>query len=449
VTDHERSVLAACVLSEPACALATVRLAVDDFADPTARVIFRAIVWLVKKGDPVNRVTIRRAAVAHGHELPTEALLRLSEALPIVEDLPAYIRLVREDSIRRQLGARLADTAKKVAEESRAHLLPEILHDLGTFIQSASASLEPDKPAETVHEAVSELLAMAATPDKGIRWGLESMRKALPRIKPGELIVVAAQTSVGKSTFMALHAAYQARQGYRVLWIGLEMSRREMLATFCRVETGWDPSTEHAYRPTYAPEGACLAWADTWAPLPVTIRHDLHELDAITNAIRAACVSPEPPDIVYVDYLQIVKVPKAANDNARIAAVTGGLKTVGMVCGVPIITGSQFNREAGKESGEPQLRQLRDSGAIEQDANAVLILSREDATATNLADHAVRCRVAKYRGVGAGELIPLRWLRAYSVLGDDAMAEDRAHWGHSRQADWSARIPTQISRERG
>jgi replicative DNA helicase len=434
----EEMVIACCVLNDSARARCLARLEVADFTDPDCVVAWRAIVYLSRREEPVNRLSMRKAALANGHDLSVEALRAFSETFPVVEDVGAYILEVRRASIRRQLAVKLARSLSDLASETRDHLLPELMGGLAGFLREQSAALEPERAVETVPQAVDRLLWERDNSATPLRWGLESMRNRLPRLKRGQFVVIAANTSVGKSTFMATHACWQARQGARVLWIGLEMSRDEVLASFCRVETGLDPSEERNIA-TWCPEGAAEAWAETFAPLAVDVRDDLHDIASIDSAVRLACMSATPPDIVYVDYLQRVRVDGAANDFARASAVSAGLKTLAAQTRIPVITASQFNR-AVPHGEEPSLFHLKDSSSIEQDANIVLLLWRTDKEATAREDHALGCRVAKYRGAPTGDLIDLQWFAREGVIGDDAMRAERAHWHGPHAAHWSQRL---------
>ncbi len=433
----------ACALVHPVAAARVVAsLRPEHYTDPRLAAMHWAIARLVGEGQDVSRAAVRKLALARGSALTTGDIGAVgSGALPMVEDVNAYIRLVQEAHTRRIVSAEVAHMARDLADPSNDHRLVEIMERGSALLTREAAALAPQAEPEDLHTEIARIEWERDNPGNAPRWGYAALRQALRPLRKGQFVVVGAGTSVGKTTFMAYNAIQQARSGRRVLWISMEMPRRSMLASFMRADIGIDPQSESHER-TFAPPGASAAWADTFRGLPLEIRCDLRNLPAIESCIRLAAMRAEPPEIVYVDYIQRIPVP-GKDGTPKVDAVTASLKSLALDVGVPLVSGSQFNRSATMAPNvEPELSQFRDSSGIENDADTALIIWRPTTGSHAGIDHDLSCRIAKHREGRTGEVVPLHWHSSTGTIADAGLLETRRGWNQHQHGphDWPERV---------
>lgn len=183
-----------------------------------------------------------------------------------------------------------------------------------------------------------------------------------------EFIVVGGRPGTGKSALMGQVAYEYAKQGQNVLFISLEMTPPEIYHRWTAYECGFGLkriSLNTAKAERYKATFKRIASMDN---MTVTCKTSLAEILAEISAAKLNGV-----DIVFIDYLQLIQGAPNRSRLEEISATTRTLKRVAM-SGIPVVTGSQLNRESDKDDGKPKLSQLRESGTIEQDADRVLLL---------------------------------------------------------------------------
>jgi replicative DNA helicase len=276
----------------------------------------------------------------------------------------------------------VADPAAEIARASNA------LIDLTT----GSGGADPRNVADFVTEAqeASKNGGMGGVPAP---WsGLNDITTGW---KPGQLIVTAAGTGVGKSAFAAAIAAHNLEAG--VLMFSLEMTGREVASRIICMKAGvdsrkYDAGTLGAADRSSADEAAQALQGNFW--IDDTAGTDVTALRS--KALR--WVAKHGIGLVIVDYLGLVDEKiDGANRVQIVGAISRGLKMLAMECKVPVLALHQLNRDSAKEKREPQLHDLRDSGNVEQDANQVILLHRESQNEQTGLD-TIKVRVAKNRG---------------------------------------------------
>ncbi|MBO4273111.1 replicative DNA helicase [Microbispora triticiradicis] len=221
------------------------------------------------------------------------------------------------------------------------------------------------------------------TPQPGVTTGWKDLDSLLVKVRPGQFIVVGARPGMGKSVLMvnmALHVGLTL--GQPVLFCSLEMSEGELMdrvfANRAKVnlhalirknldEDAWDRVGKRA--------------AEMAAAEHVVIDDDEHlTIPKLRGKLSAMRRAGHPPAVVFVDYLQLMSTSqKAESRQQEVSAHSRALKLLAKECDVPIVAGCQLNRESEKRANRrPTKADLRESGAIEQDADVVILLHRED-----------------------------------------------------------------------
>jgi replicative DNA helicase len=367
VPEAEQCVLGSAMTDPAACRWAVTYLDADDFYRPAHGVIFRVITSLAADGLAVSApavATILRnegsLADVGGHPF----LLTLVESVDTPSAVGQHGRRVRDAARLR----RLADAGIQITGLATESAIGAEAAEAAAF-QIIQALDRPETREAADPAAV--VAAMADTDDGGrvVSWGLPVLDSLTGGgLHGGHLTVLASRPGLGKSS-LGLQTAARVAEAVPVVVVSYEMNRREIgqhhLALYGEVTM--DQALRWIGKPRMA--GPIEAYGN----LRLTVLDGLPDLDRLMSHLYALHAA-EPLGLVVVDYLQLVPVqlPKGSNRQEHVAAVSRALKLAAARLGVPILCLSQLNRDATDR--KPRLSDLRESGAIEQDADDVLFL---------------------------------------------------------------------------
>jgi replicative DNA helicase len=229
-------------------------------------------------------------------------------------------------------------------------------------------------------------------------------------LRRGDLIIVAARTSIGKSTYAENIAENVAKNGHRVLFVSVEMTPDQMLYRYA-VRTGaLSQSTLEFGITSDVEDEAVTALQEARTKLPFYIYDAPTATVAMIRAQMSRMAVQGPLGLVVVDYLQLLAdaggTGKDQKEHLRIGQITKALKHLAREYDVPIILISQLNRNLEYRGGEPKLADLRESGRIEEDADLVLMLWEVEQADT--VGNVTRLKIAKNRQ-GPTEPLPIRF----------------------------------------
>lgn len=312
-----------------------------------------------------------------GHGTLAEFLTTIASSSNIAH----HARIVRDHAIRRRLIRFSADLSQRAySKDSAAELLQDAQRDLHQFASSRderSWSPMVDIARETV-EYVDQV-SRRSTALVGIPTGYPSLDSLLAGWQRSDLIIVAARPSMGKTSFALGSALAAAKEGYRVGVLSIEMSRRQV---GLRLHGMGAPIDVHALKTgSLSPQGWTLlaATAQQFESLPFWI-DDSSVLTVEHIAAKARQLQARSGlDLLVVDYLQLLQLHDAKTHQQGIADASRKLKLLAKELDIPVLVLSQLSRECERRPDKrPMLSDLRDSGAIEQDADVVLFLYREE-----------------------------------------------------------------------
>jgi len=421
-TDAERFVLGSILLGHSIGGI-TATLRVDDFATERHRRIFGAMVGLEATGCPVDRVTVVTELQRRGQLESVDGmsyLVSLDDGLPQILNLDAYVNIIRDKSILRQ-----AIRAHQAAiEECLAAIdpTPEILERAERTIAGLAVetrSLDFRNPTEVIKRAGGMNAFQDAQTGRGVEtpWPSLNLQLSGRGFTPGQMVVIGARPSMGKTALGCQIADHAAMNGIGVAFFTLEMADDAILLRMAaaraqvdslKVTQGSASEEEiRALSQTFADlaKPNCRLWIDdtTGCTIP-----------AMRAALRKLTAHHEI-GMVVIDYLQLVETSGGSERRRyeQVTEISRGMKRMAREFGVVMIVLAQLNREMEKGSREPRPSDLRDSGAIEQDADVILMPTRRDGQ-TNQAD--VVCTdliIAKQRNGPLGR-IPLNFLKRYA-----------------------------------
>ncbi|HEY3264775.1 MAG TPA: replicative DNA helicase, partial [Actinomycetota bacterium] len=415
--EAEESVLGAMMLSGEAIADVVEVVKPDDFYRSANAKIFDTLRSLYARGDPVDAITaveeLRRRGMLEevgGHLYIHE----LVEQVPTPGAAASYAKIVAQHALLRRLISAAADIIdlayatpeepEQVADEAEQRIYQVARHDEKEQV----ASLR-----DLVDQAMTDLekIQNRESAFAGVPTGFRDLDALMSGMQPGNLIVVAARPGVGKSSFvtnMARNVAVEHRSP--VAMFSLEMSRWEIgMRLLCaEARVPWDSIRNKR------------VGADDWsrivqaaemlhdAPLSIVDSGNVTIVDIRAKARRLSA-RRQGLGLIIVDYLQLMSHHRRVdNRQQEIAEISRSLKLLAKELEIPVIAVSQLNRDPERRQDKrPQLSDLRESGAIEQDADVVMFIHRDDSDPAKkgLAD----LIVAKHRN-GPTDSLPLTFL---------------------------------------
>lgn len=387
--DAEAQVLGAMLVSSDALDTALGSLSGADFFSPRNADLFRAMSRLRKNGDAVNAGSV----VAEGWA-GADLIALVNEAAPSA--ILVCCQRVRGASLCRSI-LRACESVSAIARSSGPE---EALEALLSESEGLSVDAHGGQSLSTGTQAILELLqSQEAVP--ALRTGFTELDKIVVGFKPSTLTILGARPSIGKSA-LALHFALEASKTQRVLFFSLEMSLVELAQ---RIAAMWSavPAERIRRRDLRFEDAQAL---ETLAPrLGSLLVDDDPVLRMADIRSRSRRVQRRGGlGLVVVDYLQLMTGRRQENRQVEVADLSRSFKLLAKELDVPVLALSQLSREMDRENRRPRLSDLRESGALEQDADVVLLLHRErDRRTSELADDAW-LQVAKHRNGPCGNV---------------------------------------------
>lgn len=444
----ERSVLGACLLNASAIEQAIEILGTNGegvFFSDSHRLIYDAMVSLHKQNKPVDPVTLMgelAKTCTHEQYGGPVALAELTRAVPTSANIHHYAKQVAQTAQQRAIIVASTTLAAEAysgaisAEELVARMQAEIakIADSGNGL-----------PDETLYEAAQRVLTATEAMildnrrNRGLATGVGPLDEILGGLQPAEMVILAARPSTGKTAFALNVVQYIAMQLHRpVMVFTLEMSP-DSLAMRCMQAT--DMVHTDRIRTGFLAKGEIPKMqqaVNRYKDQPIRI---VDCPGATIAQIRAkgkrfATQHAQDPGLFVIDYLQLMYGDtKATSREAAVAEISRGVKNLARETGWPVLCLSQLSREAEKDS-EPKLAHLRESGAIEQDADVVIIMYRPDQTR----DYYVAASVKKNRNgpIGKAELYFDKQAQKFRDLNAPPPATDRNEPPDNFDADQAA-----------
>ncbi|HEV2289386.1 MAG TPA: replicative DNA helicase [Candidatus Acidoferrales bacterium] len=414
--DAERSVLGAVLLDNHSLNVAVEKLKSGDFFLDQHRRIFERLVELAEAQQAIDLVTLSECLDRHG-ELEAAGgpayLAQLMDGLPRATNVEHYARIVKEKSILRHL-IRTAEAIQQRAldaEEDADAILDKAESDIFQVAEErVRAGLIGVKDLIKENYARLEKMMEQGRRLTGVATGYLNLDNDTAGLQPGELIILAARPSMGK-TSLALNIAENVAlsDGPRAVAVfSLEMSKESLLLRLLASHGRIDAHkfrTGHLSQQDWAKIGPALARLGT-APLWIddSASSTVMEMGAKARRLKR----DKGLDLLIVDYLQLISARgRFGNRNEEVSSISRSLKGLAKELKIPVLVLSQLTRAPEREDRKPQLADLRESGAIEQDADVVLFINRPGFYKTDLPEEErAKCEliIAKQRNGPTGSL---------------------------------------------
>ncbi len=388
--EAEDSVLGALLMDDGMISDILDRVNPDDFYDYGNRLIYQAIYDLFSQGKPADVITVADKLKEEGHEKDTgglEYLSRLTDFTPGTANVQRYAEIIRDRSIRRKLiTAGNEISAESFNGEGKAALdLLDTAESKVFAISEAVSKSRSDfipivKAIDSVKERIVELKNHDST--SGVSTGFQDLDKKTDGFHPGELIIVAGRPSMGKTALALNIATTVALRGLPVGIFSLEMGEDELAK---RLISAYGNIPHEVLKNGKLEEEH---WTNFWKATQdlrdtqlLIDPADSLSIGKIRSRARKLKSRYGQLGLIVVDYLQLVTVDGAGRENraTEVAEISRGLKGLARELNVPVVALSQLSRkvEDRRDSKKPLMSDLRESGAIEQDADVILFLHRE------------------------------------------------------------------------
>lgn len=387
--EAEQSVLGGLLLDNTAWHSLEDKVRAEDFYRKDHRTIFEAMANVLSQGDPADVITIaeRLKMLQKLDDIGGEVyLFELVRNTPAVANITAYADIVRERSVLRQLIAvsnEIAGDAFNPAGKSIVDLLDTAERKVFTIAEQSSRGSGPQSIKRLLTEAVERIDHLYRSEDAitGAPTGYSDLDHMTSGLQPSDLIIVAGRPSMGKTAFAMNIAEYVALHANKsVLIFSMEMSGASLavrlLSSIGKIdqhklrsgkldEYDWDRMTHALGKLSEAP----MLIDDTPALSPAEVRS------------RARRVAKEHGlSLIVIDYLQLMQMAGfSENRTLEISTISRSLKALAKELNVPVIALSQLNRGLEQRADKrPIMSDLRESGAIEQDADLIAFIYRDE-----------------------------------------------------------------------
>ena len=421
--EAEQSVLGSMLLDRECVTKAFERLVEKDFYIEANKKIYKAMTSLFNRNVPIDLVTVSEelnSASSLEAVGGLEYLSYLASTLPTTANIDQHIEIILEKALRRKL----AEAAQKIKDQSldagsdalevadfAGKMIFDTLESKATDIRHIKDVLiETHENLTAIYNSNGELT--------GVPTGFSALDNILNGLQKSDLILLAARPSVGKTSFalnIAANAAVKANVPVAIF--SLEMSASQLASRIMSSEMLIDSS--------HLRSGELDD--DDWEKVALALNKLSNAPIYISDStavkvsdIRATCrrlKAERGLGLIVIDYLQLMQGTRSESRQQEVSDMSRSLKLLAKELNIPILTLSQLSRatEQRKDDNKPKLSDLRESGAIEQDADIVLFLYRDVTTEeeTNI----VKLNIAKHRSGSLGTL-DLIWKGEYTRFFD-------------------------------
>jgi len=428
--DAERAVIGAMLVSETAIAAVAERLAAEDFYSEVHRIIYGAMMRLYSRGEPIDQLTLTnelRSVNEFERIGGRPYVFQIVESVPTAANAGRYADIVRGKALLRAIidvGSRITEDAFREPEDVTEALDSAEQLVYGVSNRTLREHLAPvSELAPGALEMIQRLYEQEGEVT-GVETGFEDLDRLTTGFHKSDLIILAARPAMGK-TAMALNAIWHAsgEKNMPVAIFSLEMSKEQLVQRLISQTTripsqalrsgnvkaeDWPKLVRGVAEVSRAP-----IWIDDTAG--VTLMEIRAKVRRLASQLNVA--GEMPLSLVVVDYLQLMvgQGIRLENRQQEIAEISRGLKVLARDLDVPVLAIAQLSRAVeARHDKRPLLSDLRDSGAIEQDADVVMFLYRDEYYNTESDDKGIaEVIVGKHRNGPTGK-VQLAWLEQYT-----------------------------------
>lgn len=393
--EAEQAVLGGIMLNNAHWENVTEHVIAEDFYTATHRLIFQEMENLARQNNPIDLITLDQALKNKGviQDVGGFAYLaELSKNTPSAANIIAYADIVREKAVLRELigvGNTIAQLAYSPKGKDMKEILDEAEREVFHIAEKRTSSNEgPKNVIDILEQTINKIEKLSQNKNHngvtGVTTGFKDLDKKTAGLQPSDLIIVAARPSMGKTTFamnLCENAALASEKP--VLIFSLEMPADQImmrtLASLSRVDQTKIRTGQITDDEEWARISSTLAILNNKPNIYIDDSAGLTPTELRSRA-RRVYRENKGLSMIMVDYLQLMRVPGfAENRNLEIAEISRSLKALAKELEVPVVALSQLNRSLEQRADKrPVNSDLRESGSIEQDADLIMFIYRDE-----------------------------------------------------------------------
>lgn len=402
--DIEAAVLGTIMNTQDALAY-TAGLTGDDFYHPTNQLIWKAITHLMGQGKPIDTLMVKEQL--DGTDIYLSDLLVMQEAGVPAGTLPHYIKILRQKTHERALYAAADGMLQSLlAGDDPVEIESELIKRL--------SKVRPDTDTETM-EKVGDIETLIGGGDviPGILFGIPQLDAATGGVRNGEVCILAARTSIGKSAAAILTSLTAASMGHQVIYNSGEMTKKEL---WYRMLAYWAKVSLKKFRDASFTDLDKKVLKEAWAELKPIVKNirvttTANSTPSLDSLIRLEKLSGRG-DFLVIDHAGRLKAGKGRSEYEAMSNIANEIKDLALRHDIPILCLWQLNRGVEMKSDKrPSLADLRSTGQAEEIADTVLLLSRDNYYDTSIDPEKalIIAEVAKARSTGVLGEITFPW----------------------------------------
>jgi replicative DNA helicase len=374
----EMSLLGAVMLNNKCWSSIADLISPEDFYRQANGVVWRAMERIIENVDPIDIVSLC-AELEAMKELQNcggiAYLMQLGDFVPTTSNVAMYARMVKDHSNRRRVieQAHVAMTAAYDIDSNAAAIMDTLTESVGTLSSAVNSTPHVD---DFIEEELDNILGRTQSDMSGIKTGFLALDDLTNGFRQGELFILGARPSMGKSALALQCAINVARKGGAAMFVSIEMSSAMVTQRIISLMTGINGKRiQNKVMDEYERRlinSARIELLDTRLYITADNRMDIHKLRS-----KAARLKREHNlEILFVDYLQMIE-SKGDNRTREIGIISRGLKSIAKELNVCVVALSSLSRAVEKRDDKrPMMSDLRESGDIESDADVVAFLYR-------------------------------------------------------------------------
>lgn len=378
----ERSILSSIVFEPQQFDELSTALKKDDFYLPAHQDIFQSMITLLQRDEPIDEEFIKKELLKK-KKFDEQVMLEILSANPI-SNTKAYVNEIKEKSLKRHLLTLTTEIKRVTVEEqlSSAEVIDIVEKKLYEITQDNQTSDFKDSPTMTYDtmEYIKEMKARGNSVLVGVDTGFHDLNKMTTGFGKGDLVIIAARPAMGKTSFILNTVNHLIVQGKGVAFFSLEMPAEQLMLRLLSIQTSI-PLQQLRLGDMNDDQWNNLNGAIdkmNSAKLFVDDQGSLN-INQLRSKLRKLKNQHPEIEIAVIDYLQIMQGVGTQDRHLQVSEISRGLKMLARELEMPVVALSQLNRGVeSRNDKRPMLSDIRESGSIEQDADIILFVYRDD-----------------------------------------------------------------------
>ncbi len=378
----ERSILSSIIFEPSQFDELSTSLKKDDFYLPAHQDIFGAMMMLLQKDEPIDEEFIKKELLKM-KKFDEQVMLEILSANPI-SNTKAYVNEIKDKSLKRHLLTLTTEIKRVTVEEElpSAEVVDIVEKKLYEITQDNQTSDFKDSPTMTYDtmEYIKEMKARGNSVLVGVDTGFSELNKMTTGFGKGDLVIIAARPAMGKTSFILNTVNSLINQGKGVAFFSLEMPAEQLMLRLLSIQTSIPLQRLRVGDMNDDQWGSLTAAIDKMntAKLFVDDQGSIN-INQLRSKLRKLKNQHPEIEIAVIDYLQIMQGIGSQDRHLQVSEISRGLKMLARELEMPIVALSQLNRGLeSRNDKRPMLSDIRESGSIEQDADIILFVYRDD-----------------------------------------------------------------------